>query len=311
VVVMAVTMVEPEAPPNVQRAESESPAVKPRRSVSKAVLHRSASVGHKVVTKPAKAAVHGLRFSLGALGKRLTWQTKGRIGHHEIDSPATERTQSPGSSPETEEKVWSKPAVAQGTPVRMKLDSISILDDIGSRKEEEAVAGIVQGAPPGPEAADPLPQEAAAPAPASGNVLSWIMNAATSLVPTEVETAKAEEEPTPEPPSIVEASVIKRGVPWRGSYMRTLVVDTVERTVKTVDPQTNEETNCFLSPRDVPTATVFSEFAESQRIELHTPMWPEAPPWTHARVVLTVPPTTDTPALLDALSRAGVDVVKA
>ena len=93
--------------------------------------------------------------------------------------------------------------------------------------------------------------------------------------------------------------------------MRTLVVDTVERTVKTVDPQTNEETNCFLSPRDVPTATVFSEFAESQRIELHTPMWPEAPPWTHARVVLTVPPTTDTPALLDALSRAGVDVVKA
>lgn len=122
--------------------------------------------------------------------------------------------------------------------------------------------------------------------------------------------AEPEPEPEPEEPKVVEAAIVKHGVPWRGSYERLLVIDTEAAKVVTLDPETRKETNAWLSPRDLPKAI---SHATDDTIELFVAPWPEAPGWLHQRLRFSfatkscreVPPKA---ATIKALEKAGVAV---
>lgn len=134
----------------------------------------------------------------------------------------------------------------------------------------------------------------------TNGIIGWASEA--GLLP------KAEPEPEAK---VVEVSIVKHGVPWRGSYERKLVVDTEAAKVTTVDPESGKETNAWLSPRDVPKVITR---AEDDSIELVVAPWPEAPGWLHQRLRFSFSTSSASAeeeqkkATLKALEKAGVAV---
>ena len=106
----------------------------------------------------------------------------------------------------------------------------------------------------------------------------------------------------PTPPPLVEVPIVKRGVPWRGNYERTLVIDVNEGKVTTLEPETRRETNCWQCQRDVKRAVAFPD---GYSIDLWVTPWPEAPEWAHLPVRFT---SDESKAALRALADAGVTV---
>ena len=134
-------------------------------------------------------------------------------------------------------------------------------------------------------------------------VSSWAsaLDAAGSPSPSTATTAVC---PAPSAPSIHPAprdfTVTKIGVPWRGSYMRTLRVGA--GLIRTLDPSTGHVTNTWVAPRDVPFCTCHS----ARDLVLFVAPWPAAPNWALQKLALSCGDALV--ATLDALREAGVRV---
>ena len=131
-------------------------------------------------------------------------------------------------------------------------------------------------------------------------IVAWATE--KGLLDQEAQQAQA----PPPPPALVEVAIVKHGVPWRGSYQRTLVVG--EGKVVTLDPETRRETNVWLSPRDVPKAVTN---AADGTIALSVAPWPEAPEWLHQKFHFSVAgedAASERDATVKALSNLGVAV---
>lgn len=109
----------------------------------------------------------------------------------------------------------------------------------------------------------------------------------------------------PAAPAAVEVSILKHGVPWRGTYARKMVVG--GNKITTIDPVSELETNAWATPRDAPRATS-KVHANGATIELQVAPWPEAPEWLHQRFRCSAIGRAEGHALLGALEAAGVHV---
>lgn len=110
-----------------------------------------------------------------------------------------------------------------------------------------------------------------------------------------------------------EVLIVKHGVPWRGSYRRTLVVES-DRVV-TLDPETRRETNSYVAPRDVFKAEVqpaallrlpADPMADSLAVCLHVAPWPHAPAWLAQKVFFSAGEQTE--AVIDAFDGMGIPI---
>ena len=86
----------------------------------------------------------------------------------------------------------------------------------------------------------------------------------------------------------LEFRMVKRGVPWRGSYSRVLLVGGGR--VATLEPSSRVETNCWLSPEVVRVQA--ERDADTYLVHLFVAPWPGAPEWAALRVTLAAPEET-------------------
>lgn len=105
------------------------------------------------------------------------------------------------------------------------------------------------------------------------------------------------------PAKSLQAAILKHGVPWRGTYSRTLRVG--EGKIITVDPATGVETNSWESPRDAPKAEAK---VDSALVEVHVAPFPHAPPFLHQRLRFSCSSQAECANVLSALSEAGVAI---
>ena len=123
----------------------------------------------------------------------------------------------------------------------------------------------------------------------------------TATTPTSAPPAVC---PTPSGPSIHpvprDFTVTKIGMPWRGSYVRTLRVGA--GLIRTLDPSTGHVTNTWFAPRDVP----FCWAVSARDLVLLVAPWPAAPSWALQKLALSCGDGLG--ATLDALREAGVRV---
>ena len=110
-------------------------------------------------------------------------------------------------------------------------------------------------------------------------------------------------------PPLFEGRVMKHGVPWRGSYPRTLVVR--RGVVTTADPANGRITNTYTAPRDVFCVTLVpgahaASGADALALCLHVAPWPGAPAFTGLPLMLDAGGQTQ--AVLDALAAISVRI---
>ena len=87
--------------------------------------------------------------------------------------------------------------------------------------------------------------------------------------------------------------MVKRGVPWRGSYPRVLLVGGGR--VATLEPSSRVETNSWISSEVV--RVIAEREAGTYLVHLFVAPWPGAPEWAAVRVTLAAPEETAKAAL--------------
>lgn len=191
---------------------------------------------------------------------------------------------------------------------KTKLDSEPASPAVGGQTRVASATPIVDSpeSPLPAEATEPTPAPAFEPAKAVEEAVEAVNEAvsewATGLVQWATEKGLLEPEATPEPPKVVQLAIVKHGVPWRGSYERTLLVG--DGKVVTIDPETQQETNSWESPRDVPKAVTNTA---DDTIELFVAPWAEAPTWLHQKFRFSVN-GEERSAAVKALAHAGVAI---
>ena len=266
----------------MEHATTAPPPRPPRRGSS---LKKSAS---KLLSpRPNSQSIKSVAgFFSKSLQKMITHSTKGRLtGDVTPTSPLSSGSPNSNYSPKPSESGVESPPVPQPIgiqPFQAAEASKNVLEE-PLKAVEQSVQDFASG------------------------LVKWAAD--TGLIPTEAEAAAAPKEEEVEEveeeevlPAIVQLGITKHGVPWRGSYARTLKIG--EGRVMTFDPETERETNTWTSPFDVPKATISAE-----EIELLVAPWPRAPDWLLQKFKFSLnDAAADRAALIAALERDGIVV---